>query len=285
MSKTKEQVNRYLTHCKFPDDDWSKILLYCRKSGFGYAHKSIRPKSESTYDQFIHWLDYGYGSGDVVRYGHTVSILSTCTPGYSAFCAYYPFDGELLVSDLQISTDKIIAPSEGDARDFYTKLKLSGLDFDKRLSLICERKLPAVNTRITYHYGGITGYGVIEKYSNDAAHFLFGIENGVLKRDFDIPVYELSAETIDRNGVVVISDTLSNSLLRWNYSTRQLEDLNPRVKSGETYWYITDKFTVSSAIENRTPTSNTRYERGNYFIDHVQALEFLLAIQELRNAK
>ena len=282
MSKTKEQVNRYLTHCKFPDNDWSKILLFCRKNDLGYAHKSPHPRSESTYEEFIRWFRYGYGSGDVVRYGHTIGILSTCTPEYSAFCAYYSYDGELVISDLQISTDRIIACTDNDAKRIYGQLKTNGYDFDARLSRICEKKLPAPYTRVSYQHGGISGYGVIESYGNETVHFVFGIENGELLQDFDLPLHELSIDNIDKKGISVITNTLNDSLLRWNTDTYQLERMRPRVKFGGSYWYITDKFTVSKAIENKAHTNDVRYEHGNYFINQSEAVEFLQEIIKMR---
>jgi hypothetical protein len=282
MSKTKEQVNRYLTHCKFPDDDWSKILLYCRKNGLGYAHKAAHPKSESTFDLFVEWFRTGYGSGDVIRYGHTIGILSTCTPSYSELCAYLSYDGQLIIAELQISTDRIIAPAKNDARKIYGQLRMSGLDFDERLGRICKKKLPALNTRIAYRHDDVVGYGVIDKLDDDVVHFLFGIENNEIKKDFNIPLIELSTSVIDKDGLAVISATLNDALLRWNPSNNKLEKLHPRAKMGETYWYITDKFSVSSAIENKAPTSDSRYEHGNYFINHSDAVEFLTSIQQIR---
>lgn len=282
MAKTKEQVNRYLTHCKFPKDDWSKILQYCRKNGLGYAHKAAHPKSESTFDAFIEWFRNGYGSGDVVRYGHTTGILSTCTPDYSELCAYISYDGQLIVSQLQISTDRIIKPHDNDRRNIYGKLRLSGLDFNERLCMICPKKLPALNTRISYHYNDVSGYGVIDRIDGDVVHFLFGVENNALQFDFDVPIGELSASIIDKDGLSVVTNVLNDSLLRWNPATHLLEKLNPRVKIGETYWYITDKFFVSSAIDNKAPTSDARYEHGNYFINHSEAMEFLSMILKIR---
>ena len=282
MSKTKEQVNRYLTHCRFPEDDWSKILLYCRKNDLGYAHKSAHPKSDSTYEQFIQWLRTGYGSGDVVRYGHTIGILSSCTPEYSAFCAYLSYDGQLVISDLQISTDRVIAPGKDDARRIYGLLKMSGLDFDVRLARVYEKKLSQPYSRVSYCYGSVNGYGVIGSYDGDVAHFIFGVESGKLLLDFDVPIYELGTEPIDKNGIMTITKVLSDNLLRWNYSSNSLEELRPRVSVGETYWYITDKFTVSSAIENRARTNDVRYERGNYFVNHSEAVDFLQEILRMR---
>lgn len=282
MSKTKDQVNRYLTHCRFPDDDWAKILLYCRKNDLGYAHKAAHPKSDSTYEQFIQWFRTGYGSGDVVRYGHTIGILSTCTPEYSMLCAYFSYDGELVIADLRISTDRIIAPAENDERKIYSKLRMLGMDFDTRLAMICEKKLPTPYSRVMYRHGNVVGYGVIERYDNDMAHFVFCVENNELLRDFDVPLHELSASGIDKNGISIMTNTLNDMLLRWNHTTHQLEKMRPRVRVGETYWYITDKFSVSSAIENKAPTNDARYERGNYFINHSEAVDFLISIQNLR---
>lgn len=282
MAKTKEQVNRYLTHCKFPDSDWNKILVFCKRNGFGNAHKAAHPKSESTYDDFIEWLHTGYGSGDVVKYGHTIGILSTCTPDYSELCAYLSNDGSLVIASLRISTDRIFKACENDWNDIYGKLRLSGFDFNKRLSVICEKKLPPIHTRISYSYGPISGYGIIDKLDGDVVHFVFGVENGELRTDFNVPLLKLETGDIDKDGVAAITNSLNEASLKWNYSTHQLEKLQPRVRDGETYWYITDKFFVSNATDNKSPTSDARYENGNYFVNHFEAVEFLRAIQKLR---
>ena len=282
MAKTKDQVNRYLTHCKFSDSDWNKILVYCKKNGLGYAHKAAHPKSESTYEDFVEWIRTGYGCGDVVRYGHTIGILSTCTPDYSEFCAYLSHNGDVVVAKLQISTDKIFKACENDRRDIYCKLRLSGLDFNERLGVICERRLPPIHTRISYNYGDVSGYGIIDRLEGGSVHFVFGIEDGEIRTDFCIPLVELGTKDIDKNGLSVMTNTLNRASLKWNHATHQLEKLQPRVRVGETYWYITDKFFVSNATENRSPTCEARYENGNYFVNHFEAVEFLRAIQKLR---
>lgn len=282
MAKTKDQVNRYLTHCRFPDSDWVRILAYCKRNGLGYAHKAAHPKSESTFDEFVKWLHAGYGSGDVVRYGHTVGILSTCTPDFSEFCAYLSHDGSLVTARLRISTDRIAEACGDERKRMYGKLRLAGLGFNKRLGVICERKPPPVHTRISYGYGGTSGYGVIGRLDGDVAHFIFGVEDGELKRDFDVPLLELETGDIDRSGLEAVTGALNGASLKWNHSTHQLERLQPRVRSGETYWYVTDKFFISNATENGSPTSDARYANGNYFVNHFEAVEFLRAVQRLR---
>jgi hypothetical protein len=190
-----------------------------------------------------------------------------------------------MIADLQISTDRIMEATDVDRKRIYGDLRMSGLDFNERLAVICKKKLPPVLTRISYRHDNILGYGVIKCYQNNIAHFLFGIENGEVKRDFEIPLFELTINTIDKDGIAKIISALNESLLRWNTSTCQLEHLHPRAKFGETYWYVTDKFSVSNAIENKAPTSNIRYERGNYFLNHAEAADFLLTILQMRKKK
>ena len=282
MSKTKYQVNRYITHCRFPDDDWQKVLTYCRSNKLGYAHKAAHPRSGSSYSQFLEWIESGYGAGDVVRYGHTIGILSTCTPEYSELCAYYTADRKLLISNLQISNDRIMPSTNDDAKMIYGDLRMLGMDFDERLSIIHERLLPKPYMRISYSYNNVHGYGVISEYEGNYAHFLFGIEGKKVRLDFNIPVYELTAKPVDKNDVVVMNDMLAVANLRWNVSLNQLETIGARAVLGAAYWYITDKFTIGSAIENGTPTCNVRHENGNYFIDFKEASDFLQSIHNMR---
>ena len=55
--KTLDQIIRYTSQCRFPDDDWQKVLAYCRERfKGGKIHKALSPISESSYDQFVNWL-------------------------------------------------------------------------------------------------------------------------------------------------------------------------------------------------------------------------------------
>lgn len=282
MGKTKEQVNRYLTHCKFPDEDWKRILSYCRENGYGNAHKAAHPKSESTFNQFINWLENGFGAGDVVRYGHTVGLLSTCTPDYTVICARFSRNNDLIIADVQVSADKLMPPVDNDTEIMYAGLKRRGYCFDKRLCVIYENLLPAPYSRVCYRINGVDGYGVVSGYDGSLVRFVFGVRCGILRRDFAEEMCNVDLDDITREGIKEMDAVLADNCLYWDHNTRSLEFLQKRVRAGESYWYITDKFTVSSAKENHTPTNEARYKRGNYFIRHSDALDFLIRIQQMR---
>ena len=74
--KTLNQIYRYTADCRFSDEDWQRVLEYCRKRfKGGKIHKALYPKADSTYKQFRKWIETGlYGDS-------TVEVLSGLTEG------------------------------------------------------------------------------------------------------------------------------------------------------------------------------------------------------------
>ena len=101
--KTLNQIYRYTADCHFSDEDWQRVLEYCRKRfKGGKIHKALYPKADSTYRQFRKWIETGFGAGDMVSYGNTMGIVSSSTPASIVLAAYCDYEGNLIVNDMEV---------------------------------------------------------------------------------------------------------------------------------------------------------------------------------------
>lgn len=132
--KTLNQIYRYISDCQFPDEDWQKVLAYCRKRfKGGNIRVSQIPKSTSTYQEFLDWIEFGFGAGDFVSYGNTMGVVGNSTPAGVILAAYCDYDGNLIVNDMEVLEPERLKPLD-EARILQLKRLLfeKGVDFHVR---------------------------------------------------------------------------------------------------------------------------------------------------------
>lgn len=282
--KTLDQIYRYTSDCRFPDDDWQMILAYCRERfKGGKIHKALYPIGQSTYDQFLDWIDNGFGSGDMVGYGKTMGIVKNCVPERIELAAYCDYEGNLIVKDMVVMEPQRIYPLERERCVEFRKLMTNkGIDFSVRLGKTCELYIPKENYYVTLgdDSGGKSDVGMYLESDGCSHHFMAFLSKGELKMDCWVkaectPLRQASDKDIQR-----LHHATAKAGWSFNERTKKFVKLAQKKRNNH-YWYLNDRFEIVSDVDNGTKKHSERYDAGNYFSDQTEALMFMKAVKAM----
>lgn len=282
--KTKEQIAKYTSQCHFPDEDWQKVLDYCRERfGGGRIHKAMHPVSESTYSQFLDWIDNGYAVGDVVRYGHTLGIVGAYTPDYACLAVYLSFDKELIEQKLEVYPYKLIKPTVSDINEIDNMLRIKGLSFSVSLACLMKTYQPENGdiVRISTDFSQTTG--IFRVNDGTSLYFYVYVSEGEIVKDYVIPVGSVTISKPTKTDVERLQVALAKNKLEWSARHKTLRVVeNSRVAKGGKYWYFSERFSVCADIDMYTKKHNERHDVGNYFCSYNDAVLFMQKVKNFR---
>lgn len=284
--KTKEQILRYISQCEFSDDDWQRVLIYCRQRfGGGKAHRALKPlpNSASTYQMFIDWIDSGVGVGDVVRYGHTLGIVGAYTPGCIKLAVYLSFDGELIDNTIEVVKSKVYQAN--DAEIALMKQKMIAKDFEFSVSMSCCVKTYQPKggeiIRVTKDKNQTTA--VFRSNDGQYNYFYVYVDDGKIIKDKEIEIGNVVMSPPTKTDIQRLMVTLAKNKLEWLPRRRILRSVEmSRAAKNEKYWYLSDRLSVCSDIDKYTRLHDERHKCGNYFVSYQAAVLFTQKVRELR---
>ena len=284
--KTNEQVLRYISQCEFSNEDWQKVLSYCRnRFGGGKAHKALNPlpNSQSTYDEFLNWIDNGIGVGDIVRYGHTIGIVGAYTPGYTRLGAYLSFDGQLINDTMEIAKDKIYKANDSEIALMKQKLIANALEFSVSLSACVKVYQPKGGDIVRITQGNIRTTAIFRSNDGQFNYFYVYIDRDNVIKDKGVLIGSVAMSLPTKSDIQRLLITLAKNKLEWSARLRVLRsvELSRAAKNGR-YWYVGDRFSVCSDVDKYTKLHNERHKCGNYFISYQTAILFAQKVQDLR---
>ena len=278
MRKSPEQILRYIAKCEFSVKDWKQILAYCKRIKLR-VHKSTLPIMKVTYADFIDWYENGVATGDIVTDGSIVGIVGDNLNNGVRLCAYVS-DGVFYPSFIDVGNVSIA--EENVRRQFSDTMAKHNFQISVRLGKLVKLNNPGNQRRVRYQYDGETGVGIISSKNDNETIMAFTVSNGVLEKDVKFRNDEVRFFSIDADGIAEIDNSLRKHSLMWDKKKMRLCHTFPRSANGETYWFITDRFTISSAKERGLPIDKVKYESRNYFTVYEEALDFLYKIKEMR---
>lgn len=283
--KTYDQIIRYTTHCKFSPEDWERVRSFCREyENGGHIHKSKSTISESTYENFVEWVENGFGSGDMVSYGNTMGIIGDSTPQRTYMVAYCDYEGNLIVKDMDVLNPSRLKPLS-DERKLELKKKLfdKNLDYTVKTANIIPMYTPQKNLYYVFRDKTTDFYGVGMYLESKDNKYIFSafLQDGKLeiKKEIDInytPLRPASDKEIKR-----FHKALEKSGLIFNERIFEFVKRPERGKNNR-YWYLNDRFEIVMERDNGDWRHGARFEAGNYFLDNAHALFFMLEVKKLR---
>lgn len=282
--KTREQVAKYVSQCHFSDEDWQKVLDYCRKHfGGGRVHKSIKPLSESTYQQFLLWVDYEFGPGDIVHYGNTTGIVYAYTPDYACLGAYLSYDGDLIGQKLEVLGHKIERASDGEKELMLNKLRAKNLRYSISLGCLFPNYKPTDGEFVRVTIGKLKTTGVFRMSDGKFFYFYIYVSNGKILKDYSVSMSEVTVSKSTKTDVERLLMTLSQNKLEWSVSHKILRNIdNARAAKGGRYWYLSERFSVRSDVDMYTKKHDERFKNFNYFCSFSAAMLFSSKVQNIR---
>lgn len=282
--KTKEQIAKYTSQCRFTDEDWQKVLDYCRERfGGGRIHKAMRPVSNSTYSQFLDWIDNGYGVGDVVRYGHTLGIVGAYTPDYACLAAYLSFDDELIEQKLEVFIYKIIKPTQNDIDKLNNLLKQQGLSFSVSLTCLMKTYQPTNGDIVRISTDFMQTTGIFRTSDGTSLYFYVYVSEGDILKDYSVPVGSVTITKPTKTDVERLQVALAKKGMEWSARHKTLKVVeNTRSAKGGKYWYLSERFSVCADIDMYSKKHNERHKIGNYFCSYGDAVLFMQKVKDFR---
>lgn len=282
--KTIEQIRRYVALCSFPKKDWERVLDYCRENyGGGKIHKSKHPISSSTYKKFINWIQNGFGAGDLVSYGKTEGIVNCSTPDKITLAAYYNFDGELVINEMEVlNPDRLEPLNEERSVQFKKSMANNNVQYYVNSGMIDESFIPAKVCCV--RIDGTNDIGWYLGKSDGKYHFAAFIKDGEPRFDCYIPCDEIFLKPGSRRDEIRLFQITSAA--GYVYSDRYAR-FNKALKRGlnNVYYYVNDRFLLTLDRDNGTKKHDERYNAGNYFIDPNECALFVEEIRKLREDK
>lgn len=284
--KTKAQILRYISQCYFSDDDWQKVLAYCRQMfGGGKAHRALRPlpNSQSTYQNFLEWVDNGIGVGDIVRYGHTLGIIGAYTPGCAKLAAYLSFEGDLIDNTIEISKDKIYRANDAEIALVKQKLVTNGLEFLVSMSCCIKTYQPKDGEIVRITKDKYQTTAIFQLNDGQFNCFYVYVDDGEIARNKRCKIGSISMSAPTKTDIQRLLVSLAKNGLEWLPRHKALRSIEmSRAASGGKYWYLSERFSICSDIDKYTKLHDERHKCGNYFVSYQAAILFAQKVKELR---
>ena len=283
--KTLNQIYRYTSDCRFPDEDWQKVLAYCRKQfKGGKIHKALYPKADSTYRQFQDWIETGYGVGDMVIYGKTMGVVGSSTPAGIVLAAYCDYEGNLIVNDMEVLEPQRLQPLElSRVAELKRLIFEQGLDFFVRSG-----KFDKIYTPKKFFYTIIEdsnsdepGVGMYLESDNSKHHFLAYLSGGKLQMDCWIDSDYTPLKPATEADIKRLHSATSKA--GWYYNERAHQFMQiPQKGKDNVYWYLNDRFELVMDRDNGSKKHTERWDAGNYIVDFTEGLLFQKEIKKMR---
>lgn len=283
--KTLNQIIRYTSHCRFSDEDWQKVLCYCRERfKGGKTHKALKPISTSTYTEFLDWIDHGLGSGDMVSYGNTPGIIVSSTPDKTLLTAYLDYDGNLMTQQMEVlNPERLMRLDDKRSRQLRKLLIDNGLDYSPSshgLVSLCTLK-ENLYVVIGDNDDGTADVGMYLESDGYKHRFAALVKSGELLLDCWIDTDYTPLRRADSSDIQRFHKIISKAGYTYNARVKQFIK-QPNVGSDNIYYYLNDRFEIVTDKDNGGDVHAARFAVGNYFLDFGEALMFMKEVRKMR---
>lgn len=283
--KTLDQIYRYISDCRFPDEDWQKILTYCRRRyRGGKIHKALYPKSDSTFNHFRKWVNDGFGAGDMVSYGKTMGVVGSSTPSGITLAAYCDYEGNLIIRDMEVQDPERLLPLENTRQ-----VDLKRLIFEKGMAFYVRTgKFNKLYTPEKYFYVIIDnprdeypGVGMYLESDKSKHHFVAYLSKDKLELDCWINSDYTPLKPATEADIKRLHSATSKA--GWSYNERCHKFIKtPQRGQDNVYWYLNDRFELVMDRDNGAKKHKERWDAGNYILDYTEGVLFMQEVRQMR---
>lgn len=289
MSKTAFQIINFLDQYEFKSEmDWKGICSFCKAEHDIVFELQPNFSNEGlTFAIFAEWYEGGFAPGDIVRYNENIALIGNCNLDGTTIEATV-IESDLDLKKHAVKTNQLSKASDEEREILNRLLVANKLQFNEQGNTISDRYIPEQNHRVRFSKDGITGVGVIRSVNiaEDCfemyCYYIYENQEIGYSMHETLPnfnVYKFQIMSINEYGK--LKRELAKSGKIWNDRMHRVEPIEYRVKAGEKYWYISDKMSMVSDIENDRLVPKKRYWVGNYFRTPQECLKAIDAILEI----
>lgn len=280
--KTNQQIILFLKHF-YPKNEVDElaIISYCSKN-FNLKIKNTGDKDGRepiTFEEFKKWL----GSktppiGSYIVYdktestNYTIAIVKEVKIDSFVVGAKWYADG----LDTQFSE----MPNKGwkkasgvEIQEITKELSKIGMEWNRKYCKVVEKYIPKNGDFVRiYHNEVVAGYGVLNEVNSDEGIFMYCVKLKDSSVRYNLHEFigkysEFQFELAGNTDRGKFMKELEEVGVTWNAYLKRIEPLDMRVKKGDAYWYINDRFQVVTAHDSYTTQDKKRYLCGNYYND------------------
>lgn len=280
--KTTFQIHRLFANISFrSQEDWEMVQAFCQKRHHRIGTFSPTLSEDGiTSSRFSYWYTDGYGAGDFAILRDIPVIVKDSQLDHIRLCGR--FDGSYSDLDLEVTESDLRYLPATESAMIEEEMSKVGLEYSRSDLKVSQKYVPAVNDRVTFWNGDISGLGVIREILTDGSvelycYFIYETkeigwsmhEKGIVN------LHGFHFEPMNIIGQRRLMRELEKHGVTWYDKLHRVEPLQVKVEKGASYWYISDKMKVVQDVEKGTPTSNFRYIAGNYFASQEDAIDML----------
>lgn len=285
--KSQEQVLRYISQNSFPDkEDWSNVLAWCKVHyGGGKAHKALKPIGNSTYAQFMTWLDNGITVGDIVKVNGVLGIVG----GYGverSFLSNIVTDGELTTQKTWVKSKGIVQASDEEKHEVFDLMKKQKVQYSVSLSRLIDRYVPDNGDFVRIMQGKKVVLGIYHSQIDNQYSFHGIVSRNRFTGERLFSVDEVSLEKASKMETERINAALAVSGLVWlSESKKIVEAIGNRAKKGDYFWYMSERLMPESDRDMYNQRCDEKFQCGNYFRSFKECYEFCMKVKALRKGQ
>lgn len=277
--KTLDQIILHATNCSFSREDWGKVKEFCfNYENGGHVHKGKTPVSTSSYDDFLNWIEKGFGSGEIVRYGDMIGMIGDNTPDKTYLVAYYDFDRNVIVKEMKVlEPRRLQRATEEEEMGFRKAFFEAGWDYDVkegRVSAVCTPKI-----NLYYSYGdtnkGKSNVGIYVETKLGKYHFYCFLKDGKILINHWVDINCTPLRPATDKEIMKLQAAMKRKGVMFDPNRGGL------LSKGK-YWYMSDRLeVVMDKDDGKKKRHKDRYQAGNYFLSLESAAEFVKNVKRI----
>lgn len=281
--KTFNQVNKYLIPFEMSSEVYAEVVDFLSQYDINKPVRRYGGKVPFDFKQFKTWFKEGPGVGDLVRYGSIVCVVADCKPDHLLFSAHFGLDDKL--TDLQgkfyksqRTECKVLSGEE--RRVYEEKIHNEGLTIASTGMLV---KVPLAKKGRMYQflYEGENWYGVVRNRDTASVTMAFAYnKKRIIEEDLVVDSKNMIRELSNKEEEEMQEDMYNALSCRWSSFGGMILYRCKRVPKNTRYYYLNDKFGVTSVVDNYGKVHDMRYENGNYFLTMEEATAFVIHVRK-----
>ncbi len=300
--KTNQEIRDYIKTLRASDEgNEYAIIQYCLSQ---YKLKvAFREPNDSmptvTFLQFKKWAERDFpipNSIIVVEEGgflNMISYVSSIHYDKITLGASFTQTGDLIIDKLSIPFDaKIRKATEKEIEKITVALSNRNFEWSYEYNRVIERFVPQICNYIRFKSNtGKRGIGVFQKTTKGGKVIMFCVKvenepiqyslNDCIGNYCDLKFF--SATEAEKN---IFKSELASVGKVWNGRLRRIEPIGfGKMKKGQTYYFINEKFNVVPAKESLSAQDRLKFNSGNYFLNPEEAEEAIKHIEDFRKTQ